>query len=176
MPHEVVEQWNDWNPVDQSRWPGRLAEPYSAEEIEAMKVFHAEWGWVIEHTPNRFPSSPSCRSCLRGSAFETLRGWHCRCSKSEGGCQKTRRSDAGRRALVQRVIPVRGVAKAVLPTSFWARWRARAGERRAVVRCPLGRSPAGDRRAVRMRGGGVREDVVLSGGSVLVGERLSGRL
>ena len=55
VPHEVIEQWADWNPVDQSRWPGRLSEPYSPEEVEAMNGFHAEWEWVIEHTPNPLP-------------------------------------------------------------------------------------------------------------------------
>ena len=55
VPHEVIEQWADWYPVDQSRWPGRPTDPYSADEIAAMRAFHAEWEWVIEHTPDPLP-------------------------------------------------------------------------------------------------------------------------
>ena len=55
VPHEVINQWDDWNPVDQSRWPGRLSEPYTSEEIKAMTDFHAEWEWVVEHTPDPLP-------------------------------------------------------------------------------------------------------------------------
>lgn len=55
VPAEMIDQWEDWNPVDQSRWPGRLAEPYSSDEIEAMHTFHAEWLWVVEHTPRPLP-------------------------------------------------------------------------------------------------------------------------
>lgn len=55
VPHEVIEQWADWKPVDQSRWPGRLTDPYSGDEIAAMQAFHAEWEWAIKHTPNPLP-------------------------------------------------------------------------------------------------------------------------
>lgn len=55
VPHEVIEQWADWSPVDQSRWPGRLTDPYSADEIAAMRAYHAEWEWVIAHTPDPLP-------------------------------------------------------------------------------------------------------------------------
>lgn len=55
VPDEVINMWDDWNPVDQSRWPGRLTEPYSDEEITAMQAFHIEWEWVIEHTPKPLP-------------------------------------------------------------------------------------------------------------------------
>jgi len=43
VPDEVINLWDDWNPVDQTRWPGRLKAPYSDEEIAAMQGFHAEW-------------------------------------------------------------------------------------------------------------------------------------
>ena len=55
VPDEVIEQWADWNPVDQSRWPGRLTDPYSKDEIAAMVAFHAEWEWAVEQTPNPLP-------------------------------------------------------------------------------------------------------------------------
>lgn len=55
IPNEMIELWADWNPVDESRWPGRLAAPYSAEEIAAMRAFHEKWEWVIAHTPNPLP-------------------------------------------------------------------------------------------------------------------------
>jgi hypothetical protein len=51
----VINQWDDWNPVDHTRWPGRLEAPYSSEEIAAMQAFHAEWEWVVEHTPDPLP-------------------------------------------------------------------------------------------------------------------------
>lgn len=55
VPDEVIEQWADWNPVDHSRWPERLTDPYSGEEIAAMQTFHTEWEWVIKHVPKPLP-------------------------------------------------------------------------------------------------------------------------
>lgn len=81
VPSEVIEQWNDWNPVDQSRWPGRLTDPYSAEEIEAMQTFHAVWEWVIEHTPDPLPELSEVQLMpawqrLRQAAEDALRPFH----------------------------------------------------------------------------------------------------
>jgi hypothetical protein len=55
VPNEVINQWEDWNPVDESSSPGRLASPYSDEEIEALRNVHADWTWVGDHTPNPLP-------------------------------------------------------------------------------------------------------------------------
>ena len=56
VPHEVINIWEDWNPVDQSVWPGRLAHPYSEDEIAAMQRFNQEWEWVCSNTPDPMPS------------------------------------------------------------------------------------------------------------------------
>lgn len=53
--HELIDDWDSVNPVDQSRWPGRLGPPYSEDEVEAMQQFHAEWSWVCDNTPNLLP-------------------------------------------------------------------------------------------------------------------------
>jgi len=83
VPAEVIDQWADWNPVDQSRWPGRLTDPYSAEEIEAMQTFHAEWSWVIGHTPRPLPELSELQevaawSRLRGAAKVALKAFQTR--------------------------------------------------------------------------------------------------
>ncbi len=77
VPHEVIEQWADWNPVDQSRWQGRLTTPYSADEIDAIVAFNEEWEWVIAHTPNPMPNLAEVQQLpawdrLRLAAAETL--------------------------------------------------------------------------------------------------------
>ena len=48
VPHEVINLWEYWHPVDQSVWPGRLAHPYSENEIAAMQRFDLEWDRLRE--------------------------------------------------------------------------------------------------------------------------------
>lgn len=77
VPHEMIELWADWNPVDQSRWPGRLTAPYSPDEVDAMVAFHKEWEWVIAHTPNPMPNLAEAQQLpawdrLRRAAAEAL--------------------------------------------------------------------------------------------------------
>lgn len=77
VPHEVINQWEDWNPVDQTVWPGRLGPPYTDEEVAAMIAFQAEWAWVVEHTPNPLPELIEVQALhawerLRAAAEEAL--------------------------------------------------------------------------------------------------------
>jgi hypothetical protein len=78
VPDEVIEMWNDLNPVDQSRWRGRLTDPYSVAEIDAMLAFHQTWEWVIANTPRQLPPLPALQQTpqwqrLRDAAETALR-------------------------------------------------------------------------------------------------------
>jgi hypothetical protein len=88
VPNEVINEWDDWNPVDQSRWPGRLGEPYSDAEIAAMQTFHAEWEWVLDHTPDPLPALSDLQQApewqrLREAAEAALRPFNARGRLSE---------------------------------------------------------------------------------------------
>jgi hypothetical protein len=82
VPHEIINQWEDWTFGDPSSWPEVLDRSvYSIEEIEAMQQFHATWDLVPRRTPDPLPPLPETQALTewhnqRRAAAEALAVFH----------------------------------------------------------------------------------------------------
>lgn len=65
VPYEVINQWQDWVPLDPRTDPNPM-NVLSADEIRAMCHFHATWEVVADAVPNDHPSL---------STVQELREW-----------------------------------------------------------------------------------------------------
>jgi hypothetical protein len=53
VPHEVINQWEDWLPTDPRTY--KFSDVYSDAEVLAVRAFHAVWEQVVERTPDPLP-------------------------------------------------------------------------------------------------------------------------
>jgi len=68
VPHEIINQWEDWNPESIAN----VGEPvFESHESEAIAAFSRIWNQVAEATPNPLPP---LRELQQSSQWNVLRG------------------------------------------------------------------------------------------------------
>ena len=61
VPYEIINQWQDWVPLDPRSDPN-LDDVYSPAEIQALGNYHAAWDRAVRAVPDSFPTLDEVRN------------------------------------------------------------------------------------------------------------------